>query len=159
MKSKDLSRYKVKSRIVTCDICGKQMHARGIGTHKRQVHTGMKDIITKVSDKNFGEVTKVTADIDIKSFENVHLKSNSCTELDLKILLGKICRLVLSEESYNLMSMLNTNRLADELILDFERRFECKLSDIKMAFPNLKPAATDSENFKYVSFADLSYSN
>lgn len=153
-----MSRYKIKSRIVTCDICGKPMHARGIGTHKRQVHIGMKDSVTKVSDNNFIEVTKVTSDIGIKLFESVHLKSNLCTELDMKILLGKICKLVFSEENYNLLSVLNTNRLASELILDFEKRFECKFSDIKMAFPNLRPAETDSENSKYISFADLSYS-
>ncbi len=154
-----MSRYKVKSRIVTCDICGKLMHARGIGTHKRQIHIGMEDFVTKVRDNNFDEITKVTCDIGTKSFESVHLKSNLCTELDMKILLGKICRLVFSEESHNLISVLNTNRLAYELILDFERRFECKFSDIKMAFPNLRPAGTDSENSKYISFADLSYSN
>lgn len=153
-----MSRYKIKSRIVTCDICGKPMRARGIGTHKRQVHFGMKNTVTQVSDNNFVEVTKVTSDIGIKLNESVHLKSNLCTELDLKILLGKICRLVFSEENYNCLSVMNTNRLSSELISDFERRFKCKFPDIKMAFPNLRPAGTDSENLKYISFADLRYS-
>ena len=58
-----MSRYKVKSRIVTCDICGKPMHARGIGTHKRQVHPGVEDIVTKVRGIDYIDITKVTNDI------------------------------------------------------------------------------------------------
>ena len=154
-----MSRYKVKSRIVACNICGKPMYARGIGTHKRQVHFGIENFVTKVRDNNCGDSTKVTIDICNDFSESGYLKSNLCTELDIKILMGKICRLVFSESSHNLLSVMDTNRLSFELILDFERRFECKFSDIKKAFPNLRPAVTDSENRKYISYADLSYSN
>ena len=153
-----MSRYKVKSEIIPCDICGKQMHARGIGTHKRQVHFMKENFVTKVSDNNNGGVTKVTSEIGIDLSEYEHPNSKLYTELDLKILLGKICRLVFSENSHNLLSVLDTNRIASKLITDFEKRFDCKFSDVKMAFPNVRAGVTNTENWKFISFADLSYS-
>ena len=52
------------------------MHARGIGTHKRQVHPLMKDVLTKVSDNNSRNVTKVTGKKNNDLFERQNPTSN-----------------------------------------------------------------------------------
>ena len=71
-----MPRYNVKSRIIPCDICGKPMHARGIGAHKRQVHLFMKEVLTKVSDNNSRNVTKVTRKKNNDLFERQNPTSN-----------------------------------------------------------------------------------
>jgi hypothetical protein len=124
------------------------MRARGMGPHKRQVHFIMKDSVTIVRDDKLDDVTIVT---------NVYKPPDTLlyTELDLKIILGKICRLAFNEDGNNLLSKMATNRIAFELIQEFEKRFDCKFSDARKAFPNVKPAETDMENYTYISFADL----
>lgn len=127
------------------------MHARGIGTHKRQVHYMVNDSLTIVRDDKLDNVTLVT---NKNKLPNTLLY----TELDLKIILGKICRKVLNEDDKYLLSVFDTNRVALELIQEFEKRFDCKFSDARKAFPKVRPVETNTDNWKYVTYANLSYS-
>lgn len=81
------------------------------------------------------------------------------TETDLWILMGRICQVVFGEDSSSLLSKFDTNKIAEELIKDFERRFECKFSDVKKANPGISPGKTDAENWSIASrYASLKYS-
>jgi hypothetical protein len=81
------------------------------------------------------------------------------TDQDLWILLGKMYEVVYREQSGNLLSVLNTNKVVDALIADFERRFECKFSDMRKANPHIMPYSSDRENYTLISrYSKLKYS-
>ncbi len=81
------------------------------------------------------------------------------TDRDLWILLAKMYEVVYHEQSGNLLSVLNTNKVVDALIADFERRFECKFDDMKKANPHIKPYDSDNENYTLISrYSKLKYS-
>lgn len=119
------------------------MYTRGIGTHKRQVHFMKVNIVTKVTSE-FGK--------DLSECKRPGPKLY--TEQDLRILLEKLCRLAFNEDISCLFSCLDTDRRADEMIADFERRFKCKFSDAKKTYPHIKQGSNNMENSKFIAFAE-----
>jgi hypothetical protein len=86
-------------------------------------------------------------------------ESHFYTDQDLWILIARINQLVFAEGTGNLLSVLDTDMKAEALIRDFEKRFDCKFDDVKIANRNIRPSATDAENETLiVKYASLSYS-
>jgi hypothetical protein len=77
----------------------------------------------------------------------------------LWILIGKLNLLVFNTDTSNLLGRWGTEETAHELIQDFERRFDCKFSDVKKTNPKVHPAKTDAENRQIaLKYAYLNYS-
>jgi hypothetical protein len=59
----------------------------------------------------------------------------------------------------NLLAQLNSKRITDSLIQDFEKRFFCKFDEVVEANPDVHPGQTDLENQTIVNrYAHLKYS-
>ena len=126
------------------------MYARGLGAHKRQIHPEITDTVTIVRKSNNEEIS-------LNKVIKTQLPNVNCTEMDLKILLGKICKILVNEDPGNFISVLYTPGIVREVIHEFEEKFNCRLDDAKKAYPQVKKD-NELEYIEYVSYADLDYS-
>lgn len=171
-----------------CDICGKKVKKFGLGTHRRMAHgiSVRREIIVTKGDKQIKRSIPPRTPVPVKTIEqklvkkpallftkqlDVGLDLSECkrpdsthlyTELDLWILIGRICQTVLNEDKSNPISILGyggSMDVRDVLIRDFERRFECKFDEIVKANPDVRPGANDHENYRIATkYASLKYS-
>ena len=85
--------------------------------------------------------------------------SHLYTEQDLWILIARLAELAFNEYPGNLLSVFHTDDVADGMIRDFERRFDCKFADVKKANPNIRPGGSNVENENLIiQYASLEYS-
>jgi hypothetical protein len=168
-----------------CTYCGKTFKARGIGSHIRQIHklvvrTILKTKViddstivgTKVIDDSTIVGTKVIDDSTIVAAQELSAITGKdlteCkrpdgqhlyTDQDLWILLSRINKVVLGRDASSLLSTWDGQIISEELIRDFEQRFDCKFRDIQKVNPHIKPGKTDQENWDIASkYAHLKYS-
>jgi len=81
------------------------------------------------------------------------------TDQDSWILLGRLWEAIYSEDSGNPLSILNANKITDNLIADFERRFECSFDDIKSTYSDVHPDFSDIKSKPpMILFASMKYS-
>lgn len=81
------------------------------------------------------------------------------TDQDLWILIAKINKIVFAENSDNMLSVMDTDRRSKDLIHDFERRFDCRFSDVKRANSAIRPGKTNEENYLIIErYSRLEYS-
>lgn len=145
-------RYKVSAGYRKCDICGESMPARGIGTHRRQVHglvvktvvrTKVNDLSTKVINSSDHLTTKVadlsnnTIQSELESVTGKDLSEckrpdgkHFYTDQDLRILTAKL--IIQTYHPGSEVALFNQFGFMD-LIADFERRFECRFDDVRKA--------------------------
>jgi hypothetical protein len=101
-------------------------------------------IITKVMpDPGPAAIQKVVKDLSCKTRKDLtECKRPDGTHLytdqDLWILIAKLCQIGYKGSIRNfcpagedLLAVMNTNRVSQELIWDFERRFQCKFDDVR----------------------------
>lgn len=83
---------------------------------------------------------------------------NTYTKTDVWILMARINKTVLNDGS-DLLAQLNSKRITDSLIQDFEKRFSCKFDEVVEANPEIQPGQTNAENQAIVDrYAHLKYS-
>jgi len=163
---RDYPKNRKPSGTKACPKCGAIVKARGMGAHMRLKHpviyetkvidigntvkTQVKDlskdsgntVITQVAGKDLTECVRQ----DGKRFY---------TDNDLNILLGKIIYAVWDNKDKHLLGVFFIN----DLITDFERRFECSFADARKANPHIMPKKTDNENYQFAKkYAGLKYS-
>ena len=148
---RDYPKNRKPSGTKACPKCGAIVKARGMGAHMRLKHpviyeTKVIDIgntvITQVAGKDLTECVRQ----DGKRFY---------TDNDLNILLGKIIYAVWDNKDKHLLGVFFIN----DLITDFERRFECSFADARKANPHIMPKKTDNENYQFAKkYAGLKYS-
>lgn len=87
------------------------------------------------------------------------VKPNPCTEKDLWILQARIAGTILTSEAGSLLGNLHIQRECDKLIQDFERRFGCRLNEVRSIFPHVDPGITLEDNWNcYKTYRNLVYS-
>lgn len=153
-----------------CLQCGKPFIAKKKGAkfcsniHKARYHRDQNEIvnnITPINDRNPEDEIHYLSEntgkdlSECKRPDGKHLYK----EIDLWILMAKLNKLVFVENSTGLFSVMNTNHVAEQLILDFERRFQCKFSDAKIANSHIRPGRNNAENYDIVNkYGNLQYS-
>ena len=177
-------KHRKPSEYAKCTVCGKTFTSMGMGAHRRQAHEMVRiakgncisndcNPIENFNSKALAqslvkEMAKVktplllsASDIsgkdltDCKRPDGQHLY----TVNDLQILMGRICQIVLNTDMSNLIGKWDTDNIVQQLISDFERRFECAFSDVKKANPDVRPGKNDAENRVIASrYASLKYS-
>lgn len=116
---------------------------------QQKVKDPVSEVVNKISHDSGKDIS------ECKRPDGEHLY----IETDLWILLARICQTVIHEDSGNFISKLKTNMSTDELIRDFERRFECGFEDVKRANPKIQPGKTNKDNYLISSkYASLKYS-
>jgi len=172
--------YRKPSGYRNCPHCGKSFKARGLGTHIREAHKMLYKTIDTTVVSNLEAIVK-PAVIDNSNHPDTKVKPitmelsaitrtdlSECkradgfhlyTDQDLWILLGRINRVILSSDTSNLLSKWDTENICQDLIHDFEQRFECKFGDVRKVNQNINPGKTDIENGEIASrYAHLKYS-
>ncbi len=90
--------------------------------------------------------------------KRVEAQLNTYTKLDVWILMARINQTILNDKS-DLLAQLNSKRITDSLIQDFEKRFSCKFDEVVKANPEIQPGQTDLANRSIVDrYAHLMYS-
>jgi hypothetical protein len=161
-----------------CPDCGQLVKARGMHGHRALVHnvvvktiekTRVNDLNTRVidssnnsySDTDNKGITQVVSEISGKDMSECKRPygKHLYTDQDLWILLSRISKVMLLADTGNLLSLWDSENTCNDLIRDFEQRFECKFSEVKQANQHIKPGKTDIENWDIASkYAHLKYS-
>ena len=178
-------KYRKPAGLKECPDCGKQIKARGLYGHRALVHsiaektivkTGVIDPsdnsvgdmgnnVTDSSDKNGmqvipGQVTikNVSSEVgkDITEYKRLD-GSHQYTDQDVKILLSHIIDNTYSPASeVELFNKFDFN----DLIVDFERRFQCKFDEVRKANQHIQPGETFEERQKFANkYRSLKYSS
>jgi hypothetical protein len=177
-------KHRKPSGYAICTICGKTFTSMGMGAHRRQAHQLVRiampdclsnDHIALANVKSNTVACPFTKDNAIvKTPLLQHVSDISCRDLtecnhsggqhlytvtDLNILMGRICQIVLNTDISNLIGKWETDNIVNQMITDFERRFECRFNDVKEANPDVRPGKSDAENWVIASkYASLQYS-
>ena len=90
--------------------------------------------------------------------KRLEVQLNTYTKLDIWILMARINQTILNDRS-DLLAQLNSKRITDSLIQDFEKRFSCKFDEVVNAHPEIHAGQSDLENQAIVDrYAHLKYS-
>ena len=160
-------KYRKPAGTKVCPKCGDVVQARGLSSHMRLKHpvityvTKVIDTGNKVIDSG-NNTSKDTSNSVITQVEGKDLTEcvrpdgkHLYTDNDLEILLAKITRAVFDNKNKDLFGVFYIN----DLIADFERRFECTFKEVKRANPHIVPKKTDNENYLHAKeYAGLKYS-
>jgi len=153
-----------KSALVRCEICGKYFTSQGIGTHRRQKHETVLKVISIEKNNSNTTVTPIVTPIVTKAINNsianlsnvVGKDLTECvrpdgqhfyTEKDLRILCALILHSLRAEPSQIMkvaMKEWDVSSVIGKLVLDFEKRFECKFNDAMVANKHISPFADDN---------------
>lgn len=83
----------------------------------------------------------------------------NCTETDLWILMARLMRQSNSTQSGEFIGTLFSPKLRDEMIADFESRFDCRFKDAKEAFPWVQQKKDSADNWEIIKrYGELKYS-
>jgi hypothetical protein len=132
------------------------VNAGGISEQQKELLTVQEKRVSEVVKKEIPVISNVVGkDLsECKRPDGKHLY----TELDILIMMARIIRCVFKHDISNPITILGGEQ-PDNIIADFERRFQCKFSDIKKANPNIKPANNDAGNAAIMNkYAHLNYS-
>jgi hypothetical protein len=161
-----------------CPYCDKSFNARGLGTHIREAHktvvktivktvvnnksnavidfsNSKSNVVTDLSNKN---ITTVASEITGKDLSECKRPDGKhfYTEQDICILLSYIIRHTYNPGSE--VALFNQFTLMD-LIADFERRFECRFSDVKKVNQHIQIGKTLEEHWRFAEkYMNLKYS-
>lgn len=98
-------------------------------------------------------------EVDIQETFPPSQVGNLCTETDMWILISKITELVMEEDSSSMFSRMKTEQKVEEMVCDFEERFNCSLAAAKELHSHVVPGLNNSENWKILlNYRGMSYS-
>lgn len=90
-----------------------------------------------------------------------HMKDRrvKCTETDLWILMARLMRLDNSTQSGEFIGTLFFSKQRDEMIANFESRFDCSFKDAKETFPWVQQRKDSADNWEIIKrYEKLKYS-
>ena len=146
-----------RSETAKCPDCGEIHTTMGMGVHRRLAHklrvkTIYKEVIAPVNDISDTKATtkartqaiptQAIKTIIAEVAESIGKDLTECkrpdgthlyTDQDLWILLSRINKVVFQEDSGSVLSKWSTDTICNDLISDFEQRFDCKFDDVKKA--------------------------
>lgn len=177
-------KHRKPSEYAKCSICGKTFASMGMGAHRRQAHEMVRIAIPNCISNNFNPIANVNCNTLVQPLVKARAKVKTpilqraskiagkdltdCrrpdgqhlyTITDLHILMGRICQTVLNTDMSNLIGKWDTDDIVQQMITDFEHKFECTFRDVKKANPDVRPGKNDAENRVIASrYASLKYS-
>jgi hypothetical protein len=158
----------------TCDFCGKLYIAKSLKSRfdtdncrsdfrrsqkKLGLTLGKDNQKPKITNPDLEPPLSASLPSDQRFQEKrPEVQRNTYTKTDVWILLARINRTILNDGS-TLLAQLNSKRITDSLIWDFEKRFLCKFEEVLKANPDIHPGKTDLENQAIADrYAHLKYS-
>ena len=169
-----------RSYTAKCPYCDGIYYSMGMGTHIREAHKMIYKTLAKTTAspllkpvatptaKPVAIPTQAIKTIIAEVAESIGKDLTECkrpdgthlyTDQDLWILLSRINKVVFQEDSGSVLSKWSTDNICNDLISDFEQRFDCKFDDVKKANKEIKPGKTDKENRDIIlRYSHLKYS-
>ena len=120
-----------------------------------------------ILEKNNEELTKgVPSNEELKSIKPTYPddvpKNNTtvgCTAIDLWILMARLLKLDFGPRTGEFIEDLSFRDSTDEIIKDFETRFDCTFREARDAFPRVQPGKGKAENQVIINqYGKLEYS-